>query len=105
MSKQYMPIWEYVKKKNNDRKGKEGCRRYRPPDDLVAPGCLEHRLTHRVPAARNVANLGAGQNQVFVAHDLGGDRRYLRRDRPLQLGDLVCIVFVPSRMYVPFRAA
>ena len=42
-------------------------------------------LAHRVPAARDVADLGAGQHQILVAHNFGGRRRYFRSDRPLQL--------------------
>ena len=40
-------------------------------------------LAHRVPAPRHIPDLGRGQHQIFVAHDLGDGRCYFRGDGPL----------------------
>ena len=45
-------------------------------------------LAQRVAAARDVADLAGGQDQVLVAHQLGDRRGDLRRDRPLQRAQL-----------------
>ena len=42
-------------------------------------------LSHRIAAARDVPNFRRGQDQVFVAHDLGGGRRNFWDDGPLHL--------------------
>jgi hypothetical protein len=60
----------------------------------LQPDSQHARLAHGVTAARDHANLGRGQHQVFVAHQLGYSRRNLRRDRPLQALQVVTTGFI-----------
>ena len=59
-------------------------RRQQDPSQVVAgvigldPDAQHPALAHRVATAGDVANLAGGDNEVFVAHQLGGSRRDLR---------------------------